>query len=433
MALSTSHEVLITTGTSEQSWSACAWDILTGSSIRTFKGVTVGRRGLCVQANHTIIGASATKPFLQLWGLTKREDNQQKIVCPGKVTSLAVSFDGLYCVASIAEKLYVWEMNTGGLLAVLVGHYLTVTVIRFTDDGNYFVTGSDDGIVSAWSLADVISTTVSSATGPKPWHKWSAHPLAIKDIHVGCGGALARVISCSIDQTCKMWDINSGELMQTFVHEDEVHSVTMDKLELRLFAGLKNGDICSTPLYAQQWQKEHHPSSANTDSDQMVLKGHMDVVTCLSVSFDGSLLVSGSADNTVKVWNIFSGRLNYTLDHKGQVTNILLVLMDAPKYRISHQRPVPSFMQQLVSQQEKKVDRVFNLDIQNISQSSCCGVKRDYSRLLTSTEIPKEETVQKKDKKEAINQTNLVQELARLKQINQDMYTFITKNIVKPS
>lgn len=28
----------------------------------------------------------------------------------------------------------------------------------------------------------------------------------------------------------------------------------------------------------------------------------------------------------------------------------------------------------------------------------------------------KEETVQKKDKKEAINQTNLVQELARLKQ-----------------
>lgn len=50
----------------------------------------------------------------------------------------------------------------------------------------------------------VISTTVSSATGPKPWHKWSAHPLAIKDIHVGCGGALARVISCSIDQTCKV-------------------------------------------------------------------------------------------------------------------------------------------------------------------------------------------------------------------------------------
>lgn len=69
--------------------------------------------------------------------------------------------------------------------------FLIYLVLRFPANATFF-------------YGSVISTTVSSATGPKPWHKWSAHPLAIKDIHVGCGGALARVISCSIDQTCKV-------------------------------------------------------------------------------------------------------------------------------------------------------------------------------------------------------------------------------------
>lgn len=36
---------------------------------------------------------------------------QQKIVCPGKVSALAVSPNGLYCVASIAEKIFVWEVS----------------------------------------------------------------------------------------------------------------------------------------------------------------------------------------------------------------------------------------------------------------------------------------------------------------------------------
>ena len=33
-----------------------------------------------------------------------------RIVCPGRVTSLAVSPDGSYCVAGIAEKLHVWQV-----------------------------------------------------------------------------------------------------------------------------------------------------------------------------------------------------------------------------------------------------------------------------------------------------------------------------------
>ncbi len=39
---------------------------------------------------------------------------QQKIVCPGIVTCLCASPDGLYVLAGIAEAIYLWEVRTGG-------------------------------------------------------------------------------------------------------------------------------------------------------------------------------------------------------------------------------------------------------------------------------------------------------------------------------
>ena len=36
---------------------------------------------------------------------------QIRIVCPGRVSALAATPDGAYCVAAIAEKIHVWEVN----------------------------------------------------------------------------------------------------------------------------------------------------------------------------------------------------------------------------------------------------------------------------------------------------------------------------------
>lgn len=41
-------------------------------------------------------------------------------------------------------------------------------------------------------------------------------------------------------------------------------------------------------------------------------------VTCLSVSTDGSLLLSGSHDETVRLWDIQSKQCLKTMNHKGR-------------------------------------------------------------------------------------------------------------------
>ena len=49
----------------------------------------------------------------------------------------------------------------------------------------------------------------------------------------------------------------------------------------------------------------------------MILTFFRSAVTCLSVSIDGLALISGSNDNTIKIWHIISKQCMRTVTNKG--------------------------------------------------------------------------------------------------------------------
>ena len=49
----------------------------------------------------------------------------------------------------------------------------------------------------------------------------------------------------------QLWDMITGELLQTFVFPSSIMSVTMDTSEYRLFAGGSNGTIFGVNMYGQ--------------------------------------------------------------------------------------------------------------------------------------------------------------------------------------
>ena len=60
-----------------------------------------------------------------------------------------------------------------------------------------------------------------------------------------------------------------------------------------------------------------------------ILKGHTDTITCLTTSFDGRILISGSQDKSIKFWNLATQKIIRTFGghfdgHLGKVTALAL-------------------------------------------------------------------------------------------------------------
>jgi len=62
---------------------------------------------------------------------------------------------------------------------------------------------------------------------------------------------------------------------------------------------------------------------ANSAKAIRTLTGHQNAVVSVSFSPDGKILASGSADNTIKLWNAANGTLIKTLiGHQGQIKSV---------------------------------------------------------------------------------------------------------------
>lgn len=115
-----------------------------------------------------------------------------------------------------------------------------------------------------------------------PERVWSSHSLPVTDLHLGVGGHLSRVVSSSLDQTCRLFDVNSGELLCTFVFEVGICSVVLDPAEFRLFAGSSSGSIYAVNLFetvsvircSVHNQYKFHPTTALHVAPLITKPGH---------------------------------------------------------------------------------------------------------------------------------------------------------------
>ncbi|XP_010633263.1 WD repeat-containing protein 18 isoform X1 [Fukomys damarensis] len=339
-------EVAVCTDSTAQLWTCVVWELHSGANLLTYRGGQAGPRGLALLNGEYLLAAQLGKNYISVWELQRKDQLQQKIMCPGPVTCVTTAPNGLYVLAGIAENIYLWEVSTGNLLVILSRHYQDVSCLKFTGDSSHFVSGSKDCLVLAWSLCSVLQVDPSRI--PAPRHVWSHHTLPVTDVHCGFGGPLARVATASVDQTVKLWELSSGELLLSVLFDVGVMAVTMDLAEHHMFCGGSDGsvfqvDLCTRPAQRERsFQPEQDPGK--------VFRGHRNQVTCLSVSSDGSVLLSGSHDETVRLWDVQSKQCIRTVTLKGPVTNAAIVL--APVSMLSSDfrpsLPLPHFNKHLL-------------------------------------------------------------------------------------
>ncbi|XP_028302406.1 WD repeat-containing protein 1 [Gouania willdenowi] len=186
-------------------------------------------------------------------------------------------------------------------------HNQFVNCVRFSPDGNHFVTAGADGQILVFD--GKTGERIGSLGGEKA-HKGGIYA-------VSWSPDSAQLISASGDKTVKLWDVGTGTSVTTFDMGTDVTDQQLGCL----------------------WQKDHLVSISlsgyinyldKNKPDRLirVIKGHSKAIQCLTVhKRDGkSYIYSGSSDGHINYWDADTGDNDCFLGkgHTNQVTKMVI-------------------------------------------------------------------------------------------------------------
>ncbi len=215
------------------------------------------------------------------------------------ITHLAFSPDGKTLATAGEGKLVtLWDVATGDELARLTDFRWKVQCLAYSPDGRFLATGGGGfdvdpemrGEVKLWNLA----TRTVAAT-------FEGHSRAVLALAFSPDGQ--SLASGGLDNSSRIWNVASGELRVTIAGLPScVQSLGFSRDGARLaWSGRGDGLVAI--------------HDAKTGAEVARLVGHRNVVRSLAFSPDGLGLATGSADRTVRLWDLSNAGSNASVNH----------------------------------------------------------------------------------------------------------------------
>ena len=293
----------------------------------------------------------------------QRGGNPKIFSISSKYSVLSVSFSpngGRIVFGSTDKIIRVLKNEVDGLKIIntLNGHTGYVNSVSFSPDGTRIVSGSNDNTVRVWNSLN--GTQISSFTG---------HTGYVNSVSFSPDGT--RIVSGSNDKTVRVWNSLTGIQIQKFINDSGVRTVSFSPDGKRIVSD-SNDEIKIWEADSTKWESvglletisgntqmspggaihsvsfnhdgtqivsaggfgdnnvrtwnvnpPYNPITFREDKNDVYSKSHSKVVNSVSFNHDGTQIVSGSNDKTIKIWNAESKNLLYTLrGHTGNVESV---------------------------------------------------------------------------------------------------------------
>jgi division protein 1 len=173
------------------------------------------------------------------------------------------------------------HLQSGSKIKELPAHMDSITAMDFDAPWGMLVTAALDDTVRVWDL------NAGRCIGMLDGHLSSVRCLQVEENIVATG---------SMDASIKLWDLSKAEYAP---HDNRINKSDDGTDDGLAFENLE--DAPPPP-----------PSTSMQDCPLFSLESHVDEVTALH--FRGDTLVSGSADKTLRQWDLVKGRCVQTLD-----------------------------------------------------------------------------------------------------------------------
>jgi len=196
-------------------------------------------------------------------------------------------------------QLLVWEWQSETYVLKQQGHYYDVNSLAYSPDGQYVVTGGDDGKVKLWNTTSGFCFVT-----------FGEHTSPVKSVEFSATGTV--VFSCSLDGSVRAYDLVRYRNFRTMA--------TPTPTQLSCVATDNSGEVVvgggMDPFEVYVW-------SVQTGRLLDVLSGHTAPVSAVAFSASSSILASASWDKTVKIWDFYNSKnATETLTHSSDVLGL---------------------------------------------------------------------------------------------------------------
>jgi len=264
-------------------------------------GVCVGHHGqignLAFNADGSLLVSGGDDSTVRVWEVASRQQLRLLLGHTSSVTSVCVHPDGSIISGGTDQSLIVWSPSSNQPQHILREHTAGISTIAFAPDGRTFASSGFDQVVRVWDwTSKQLRQVLHGHTGPIIELAYSPHPL------LWAGQARMILATASHDQTLRLWDATTGEYLTQFTgHAAPVTALAFSADGDYLMSG------CDDQLI-RVWQT----ADLSQRTPVHVLQGHFGVVTRLVAqprpAGGLSLLVSGSFDRSVRLWNMQTGQ-----------------------------------------------------------------------------------------------------------------------------